>query len=135
MLRLDRIDGSSRAFEHGEQVVLEDNAFIERVLGDSIRKLTNEEMAVYRAPFSTPESRNPTWRFPNELPIAGKPAVYATIEHAHMLAPLQGLRRRRETRRPHRVAASPDHGRQCLFGAGFSKRTAGVSKSIAGMIG
>ena len=38
----------------------------------------------YRAPFSTPESRIPTWRFPNELPIAGKPAdVYAAIEHAH----------------------------------------------------
>ena len=41
-------------------------------------------MAVYRAPFPTPESRVPTWRFPNELPIAGKPAdVYATIEKAH----------------------------------------------------
>jgi haloalkane dehalogenase len=69
----------------GEQMILEDNAFIERVLpGAIIRKLTDEEMAIYRAPFSTPESRVPTWRFPNELPIAGKPAdVYSTIEHAH----------------------------------------------------
>jgi haloalkane dehalogenase len=34
--------------------------------------------------FPTPESRIPTWRFPNELPIAGKPAdVYVMIEHAH----------------------------------------------------
>lgn len=42
------------------------------------------EMAVYRAPFPTPESRQPTWRFPNELPIAGKPAdVYAAMEAAH----------------------------------------------------
>ena len=41
-------------------------------------------MAVYRAPFPTPESRRPTWRFPNELPIAGEPAdVYATMERAH----------------------------------------------------
>jgi haloalkane dehalogenase len=48
------------------------------------RKLTNEEMALYRAPFLTPQSRQPTWRFPNELPIAGEPAdVYATMERAH----------------------------------------------------
>ena len=41
-------------------------------------------MALYRAPFPTPESRRPTWRFPNELPIAGEPAdVYATMSHAH----------------------------------------------------
>jgi haloalkane dehalogenase len=70
----------------GQQMILEDNAFIERVLpGNIIRKLTDEEMAIYRAPFSTPESRIPIWRFPNELPIAGEPAdVYSTIEHAHM---------------------------------------------------
>lgn len=41
-------------------------------------------MSVYRAPFPDPESRRPTWRFPNELPIAGEPAdVYATVEDAH----------------------------------------------------
>jgi haloalkane dehalogenase len=70
----------------GEQMILEDNTFVERVLpGEIIRTLTDEEMAIYRAPFPTPESRVPTWRFPNELPIAGKPAdVYSTIEHAHM---------------------------------------------------
>jgi haloalkane dehalogenase len=70
----------------GERMILEDNAFIEGILpGAIIRKLTDEEMAVYRAPFPTPESRVPTWRFPNELPIAGKPAdVYSMIEHAHL---------------------------------------------------
>ena len=69
----------------GEQLILEENAFVERVLPDSIvRKLTNEEMAVYRAPFPTPSSRRPAWRFPNELPIAGQPAdVVATLEKAH----------------------------------------------------
>ena len=69
----------------GEQMILEQNMFVERVLpGEIIRKLTDEEMAIYRAPFPTPDSRVPTWRFPNELPIAGKPAdVYSTIEHAH----------------------------------------------------
>jgi len=41
-------------------------------------------MSVYRAPFPTPESRRPTWRFPNELPIAGEPAdVHSTLEKAH----------------------------------------------------
>jgi haloalkane dehalogenase len=66
----------------GEELILENNAFVERVLPGSIqRKLTEEEMAVYRAPFPTPQSRKPTWRFPNELPIAGEPAdVYATLE-------------------------------------------------------
>src|SRR5262249_45359791 len=38
----------------------------------------------YRAPFPTPQSRRPTWRFPNELPIEGQPAdVYALMEEAH----------------------------------------------------
>jgi hypothetical protein len=37
----------------------------------------------YRAPFPTPESRRPTWRFPNDLRIAGEPAgVYQTLERA-----------------------------------------------------
>jgi haloalkane dehalogenase len=69
----------------GEKMILEGNAFVERVLPGSMkRKLTDDEMAVYRAPFPTPESRRPTWRFPNELPIAGEPAdVYSTLVEAH----------------------------------------------------
>ena len=69
----------------GEKLILEDNAFVERVLpGGMRRKLTDDEMAVYRAPFPTPRSRLPTWRFPNEIPIAGEPAdVYAMMERAH----------------------------------------------------
>lgn len=69
----------------GEDLILRDNAFVERVLpGSILRDLTAEEMAVYRAPFQTPQSRRPTWRFPNELPIAGEPAdVYAMLEKAH----------------------------------------------------
>jgi haloalkane dehalogenase len=67
----------------GERMILDGNAFVERVLPGSImRKLSDEEMAVYRAPFPTPQSRRPTWRLPNE--IAGEPAdVYATLERAH----------------------------------------------------
>ena len=69
----------------GEEMILEGNAFVERVLpGATVRKLTDEEMAVYRAPFPTLESRRPTWRFPNELPIKGEPAdVYSAMEKAH----------------------------------------------------
>lgn len=69
----------------GEEMILQRNAFVEGVLpAATARKLTEEEMAVYRAPFPTPESRRPTWRFPNELPIAGQPAdVYRAMEEAH----------------------------------------------------
>ena len=56
--------------------------------GRDLRKLTDEEMAVYRAPFPTPQSRLPTWRFPNELPIAGEPAdVYAMLERRTRRSP------------------------------------------------
>jgi haloalkane dehalogenase len=69
----------------GEKLILDENAFVEQVLpGAIVRRLTEDEMEVYRAPFPTPESRLPTWRFPNDLPIAGAPAdVYAAIEEAH----------------------------------------------------
>ncbi|HEX2715571.1 MAG TPA: haloalkane dehalogenase [Candidatus Acidoferrales bacterium] len=69
----------------GEKMILDDNVFVEGVLpANIVRKLTEGEMEVYRAPFSTRESRRPTWRFPNDLPIAGKPAdVYSVMEEAH----------------------------------------------------
>ncbi|OWJ63848.1 haloalkane dehalogenase [Inquilinus limosus] len=69
----------------GEGLILEGNFFVERVLPGGVRRtLTEDEMAVYRAPFPTPQSRRPTWRLPNELPIAGGPAdVHATMEAAH----------------------------------------------------
>lgn len=70
----------------GERMILDDNVFVERVIpGSVMRTLSEEEMAVYRAPFPTPRSRIPTWRLPNELPIAGEPAdVHAMLERAHM---------------------------------------------------
>ena len=69
----------------GERMILDENVFVEGVLpGATVRKLTEDEMAVYRAPFPTPKSRRPTWRFPNDLPIAGEPTdVYTIIEWAH----------------------------------------------------
>ena len=73
----------------GERMILDGNVFVEGVLPRNIvRKLTEDQMGVYRAPFPSPGSRRPTWRFPNELPIAGEPAdvllsaiiVYAPIQ-------------------------------------------------------
>ena len=60
----------------GEDMILEKNLFIEAVLPSSIaRKLTDEEMAVYRRPFTEPgESRRPTLTWPRQIPIEGEPA-------------------------------------------------------------
>jgi haloalkane dehalogenase len=68
----------------GEKLILEGDVFVEEVLPSGIeRKLTADEMSVYRAPFPTPESRRPTWRFPNDLPIAGEPEdAHSTLEKA-----------------------------------------------------
>ncbi|KAH8660557.1 Alpha/Beta hydrolase protein [Xylariales sp. PMI_506] len=59
----------------GRQLLIDDNVFVEKVLpGGAVRELTEEEMAHYRQPFLDPASREPVWRFPNEIPIAGEPA-------------------------------------------------------------
>lgn len=69
----------------GEAMILEANAFVERVLpGGIVRKLRDDEMAPYRAPFPTPETRRPVLVLPRELPIAGEPAdVYQALQSAH----------------------------------------------------
>lgn len=69
----------------GERMVLEANAFIERVLpGSIVRTLSEEEMGAYRAPFPTPESRRPVLALPRQLPIAGEPAdVHEMLHVAH----------------------------------------------------
>jgi haloalkane dehalogenase len=65
--------------ENGERMVFEENFFVETVLPKSIiRKLSDEEMAVYRAPFQEREARLPTLVWPRELPIAGEPADVVT---------------------------------------------------------
>lgn len=59
----------------GEEVVLQKNVFVERVLPASvIRKMTEEELAVYRRPFVEPgESRRPTLTWPRQIPLGGEP--------------------------------------------------------------
>jgi haloalkane dehalogenase len=59
----------------GEELVLDGNAFIERVLpGSVVRKLSDAEMTAYREPFLTPATRMPILALPRELPIGGEPA-------------------------------------------------------------
>jgi len=61
--------------EAGEEMVLEKNVFVERILPASVmRELTDEEMNVYRRPYLEPgESRRPTLTWPRELPLDGEP--------------------------------------------------------------
>jgi haloalkane dehalogenase len=65
----------------GEEVVLQKNVFVERVLPASVvRKLTEEEMAAYRRPFQEPgESRRPTLTWPRQIPLDGEPADVVAI--------------------------------------------------------
>jgi haloalkane dehalogenase len=64
----------------GEQLVLEQNVFVERVLpGAILRKLTNAEMAAYRAPFPDAKSRRPVLAWPRQLPLGGEPAEIIAV--------------------------------------------------------
>lgn len=59
----------------GEQLILEKNVFVERILPASVmRQLSEEEMAAYRRPYLQPgETRRPTLTWPREIPIEGEP--------------------------------------------------------------
>lgn len=60
----------------GEQMVLDENFFVEKMLFQlgTIRTLGDKERAVYGAPFQTRESRLPTLVFPRDIPFDGEPA-------------------------------------------------------------
>ena len=65
----------------GEEIVLEKNVFVERILPASVmRGLSDEEMDEYRRPFlNLGEDRRPTLTWPREIPIDGEPADVAAI--------------------------------------------------------
>jgi haloalkane dehalogenase len=69
----------------GEEMVLQKNVFVERILPASVmRDLTPEEMARYRAPYLEPgESRRPTLTWPREIPVDGEPADVVQIVRAY----------------------------------------------------
>ncbi len=75
-----RLFGGMRG-DAGEELVLDKNVFVERILPASVqRELTDEELAVYRAPYTEPgESRRPTLTWPRQIPFDGEPADVAAI--------------------------------------------------------
>ena len=70
--------------EAGEEMVLQNNYFIEKILPNAVlRKLSDEEMAEYRRPFAEPgEGRRPTLTWPRQIPIDGEPSDVAKIATA-----------------------------------------------------
>lgn len=74
----------------GEELVLEKNIFVERVLPNGVlRGLRDEEMEVYRRPFRRPgEDRRPTLTWPREIPLDGNPSDVNAIvgDYADWLA-------------------------------------------------
>lgn len=71
--------------EAGEGMVIEKNLFVEAILpGSVIRDMTDEEMAVYRAPYvDGGETRRPTLTWPRQIPIEGSPADVTEIVGAY----------------------------------------------------
>ena len=69
--------GMFRGFrsEKGEDMILNRNMFIERVLPNSlIRELTATEMNAYRGPHLSADDRQPLLNWPRQIPIDGEPA-------------------------------------------------------------
>ena len=66
----------------GETMILDENAFIEQALpAASATPLGPADLAVYREPYPTRESRRPLLRWARSMPLGGEPAdVVARIE-------------------------------------------------------
>ncbi len=69
----------------GEEMVLEKNVFVERILPASVLKpLSQEVMDEYRRPFlDGGEGRRPTLTWPREIPIDGEPPDVAAIVESY----------------------------------------------------
>jgi len=68
----------------GEEMILERNLFVERVLpGSILRKLEPAEMEEYRRPFQNRDDRWPTLAWPREIPIDGEPADVTALVGAY----------------------------------------------------
>jgi haloalkane dehalogenase len=68
----------------GEQMILDENFFVEVILPRSVlRKLSDQEMAAYRAPFLKREARLPTLVWPRQIPIDGEPADVMVIAESY----------------------------------------------------
>ena len=68
----------------GEDLALQRNAFVEAVLPSAVlRRVTDAEMEHYRAPFQTPDDRQPTLNWPRQIPIDGEPANVVELVSAY----------------------------------------------------
>ena len=68
----------------GEDLILNRNMFIENVLPSSVmRKLSDHEMAEYRAPFIDKDNRQAMLNWPRQLPIAGEPTNIVALVHRY----------------------------------------------------
>ena len=69
----------------GEEMVLQKNVFVERVLPASVmRPLGDAEMNEYRRPFAAPgEDRRPTLSWPRQIPIDGEPKDVVEVVRAY----------------------------------------------------
>ncbi|WP_420339031.1 haloalkane dehalogenase [Roseibium sp.] len=75
--------------EKGEELILDRNLFVDRVLpGSILRDLSAEEQAEYRRPFQNRDDRWPTLTWPRQIPIGGEPADVTQIasEYAAWMA-------------------------------------------------
>ena len=65
----------------GEEMALDKNVFVEKVLpGSIIRELSDEEMSIYRKPFAEQgEDRRPTLTWPRQIPIEGTPVEVVAL--------------------------------------------------------
>ena len=66
---------------NSREMLIDQNFFVEQVIPMGVhRELSDEEMDNYRKPFLDPSSREPIWRWPQEVPIDGQPAdVHAAV--------------------------------------------------------
>jgi haloalkane dehalogenase len=66
-----------------EKLVLDQNVFIEQAIpGTVLTDLGTRDMAEYRRPYPSPDTRRPLLQWPRELPIDGEPAdVVARVEN------------------------------------------------------
>ncbi|MGO8767592.1 MAG: haloalkane dehalogenase [Mycobacterium sp.] len=68
----------------GEDLILNRNLFIERVLpGSVLGSISDAAMSEYRRPFLQPEHRWPTLSWPRSIPIAGEPADVVDVVDAY----------------------------------------------------
>jgi haloalkane dehalogenase len=68
----------------GEKIVLDDNQFLARSFANGVKRgLTDEERAVYYAPYTERASRLPMLQWPREIPIDGTPADVTAVVDAY----------------------------------------------------